>query len=407
LTLLVSIVAARLLGREAFGELGMLQSTVAMFGVFGGFGLGLTSAKHTAEYRDRDPARAGRLIILSTVVVWVTGFFASVAVLILAPLLAREILHAPHLTALLRLSAPLAGLGAVIGAQTGTLTGFEAFKAIAKVNLVAGLISFPITVSWVLLEGLEGAIWALVVSSIIMWLLNGLALKHQIAQSMISPRAGIRSGDWSILWNYSVPTLLSSVMVVMGNWLAGVVLVNRPNGYSEMGIFNAANQWFGLVFFVPNMVSQALQPVVSERYGMGDIRAVRQGLNKCILVLGCLAMPVALVGCAISPLLMSLYGPGYRGRWLTLAFAFLAAGAFSSQEPVGALLFGIGKAWLAFFFTTCWAMTFLVGALLLVRFGSEGLAGARLAAYSLNAVWCFVTAHHLLGALPRHSVNQP
>ena len=43
----------------------MIQSTVGMFGVFAGFGLGLTATKHVAEFRQSDPDRAGRIIGLS------------------------------------------------------------------------------------------------------------------------------------------------------------------------------------------------------------------------------------------------------------------------------------------------------------------------------------------------------
>jgi len=62
LMLAASVLVARMLGKTGFGELGMIRSTVGMFGVFAGFGLGLTATKHVAEFRSSDPARAGRII---------------------------------------------------------------------------------------------------------------------------------------------------------------------------------------------------------------------------------------------------------------------------------------------------------------------------------------------------------
>jgi O-antigen/teichoic acid export membrane protein len=56
-----------MLGKTGYGELGMIQTTVGMFGVFAGFGLGVTATKHVAEFRRSDPARAGRIIGLSSV----------------------------------------------------------------------------------------------------------------------------------------------------------------------------------------------------------------------------------------------------------------------------------------------------------------------------------------------------
>src|SRR5205809_607488 len=65
LTLISSIIAARILGREGFGAFGVIQGTVGSFGIFAGLGLGLTATKYVAELRVIDPKRAGRIIALS------------------------------------------------------------------------------------------------------------------------------------------------------------------------------------------------------------------------------------------------------------------------------------------------------------------------------------------------------
>src|SRR5262249_23165607 len=63
--LLASLLLARMLGKGQFGEFGMIQSTVGMFGVFAGFGMGVTLTKHIAEWRAKDPARIGRVMKLA------------------------------------------------------------------------------------------------------------------------------------------------------------------------------------------------------------------------------------------------------------------------------------------------------------------------------------------------------
>ena len=62
---LAFVIIARILGKTGFGELGMIQHTVSMFGIFTGLGLGLTATKHVAEFRSTDPSRAGRIMTLS------------------------------------------------------------------------------------------------------------------------------------------------------------------------------------------------------------------------------------------------------------------------------------------------------------------------------------------------------
>src|SRR5262245_49285850 len=90
LGLLSSVIAARLLGREGFGELGIVQGTVGLFGVFAGFGLGLTATKHVAEHRSDDPKKAGRIIALTSLVTAATALVASLVLVLVAHPLAER-----------------------------------------------------------------------------------------------------------------------------------------------------------------------------------------------------------------------------------------------------------------------------------------------------------------------------
>ena len=51
LNLLAMVLVARMVGKVGFGELGAVQSTIGMFAVFAGFGMGITAMKHVAELR--------------------------------------------------------------------------------------------------------------------------------------------------------------------------------------------------------------------------------------------------------------------------------------------------------------------------------------------------------------------
>src|SRR5262249_51806636 len=79
--LVSSIIAARLLGRGQFGALGMTQSTAGMLGIFAGLGFGLTATRFVAEFRTLNPARAGRIIALSSAVATVSGTLLALGLL--------------------------------------------------------------------------------------------------------------------------------------------------------------------------------------------------------------------------------------------------------------------------------------------------------------------------------------
>src|SRR5579862_6562755 len=107
LGLAAAIFAARILGKAVYGELGIIQSTVGMFGTFAGFGMGTTATKYVAELRIKDPARAGRIIAVSSLVSWVFSLVLMAGLYVAAPWLCLHSLAAPQLTGLLRTSGPL------------------------------------------------------------------------------------------------------------------------------------------------------------------------------------------------------------------------------------------------------------------------------------------------------------
>jgi O-antigen/teichoic acid export membrane protein len=396
LGLVSSILVARMLGKVGFGELGIIQSSVGMFGTFAGFGLGLTATKHVAEFCAKDPVRAGRIITLSSVVSWTTGGMMSVLLFVLAPWLATHTLAAPHLGGLLRVGSLLLLLGAINGAQTGALAGFEAFKRIALINLIAGIAAFPLMVGGTCWRGLEGALLGLIASQALNCLLNFHGLHAEARHAGVPLVLKGSNREWNILWRFSLPALLSGVMVGPVYWLCNTVLVNQPGGYGQMGLFNAANQWFGALLFLPGILGQAALPVLSERLGENDALRSTKVLSFYIKLNAVTVIPLVGLGCLASPLIMSSYGPGFGEAWPTLMIVLVTAGLLSVQTPVGQTIAASGRMWLGSAMNLGWATCFVLVTWLLVRWGALGLATARLVAYAVHAVWTFAFAAYLL-----------
>ncbi len=396
LMLAALVLVARMLGKMGFGELGMIRSTVGMFGVLAGFGLGLTATKHVAEFRSSDPARAGRIIGLSTLFAAVTGGLMALGLFILAPWLAEHTINAPHLTGILRIGTLILFINALNGAQTGALAGFEAFKTIAHVNLFVGLISFPILISGAYFGGLTGAVWALAINLGVNWLLNHLALRKESRRYNVSFTFRNCSRELSVLWKFSLPAVLASSLVGPVNWICNALLVNQPEGYGEMGIFSAANQWYAVLLFLPGLLGSVVLPVFSERLGQRQIKQSMRTLSLAIKTNALLVLPIVLLASIASPYIMNLYGEDFRSGWPTLVVVLLTAGLLAVQTPVGQIIAASGKMWIGFAMNFGWALTFIVSTLLLLDLGSLGLATARIIGYVFHATWVFAFAIWLI-----------
>ena len=396
LMLVAGIVVARLLGKAGYGELGIIQSTIGMFGVFAGFGLGLTATKHVAEFRQSDPDRAGRIIGLSSLFATGTGGLMSLGLFIFAPWLAEHTLNAPHLAGVLRIGALILFVSALNGAQTGALSGFEAFKTIAYVNLFVGLLSFPILIAGAYLGGLTGAIWAMAINLCFNWVFNRLALVRETRRYRVPFTFRNCGAEWPILWKFSLPAAMAGSLVGPVNWICNALLVNQPDGYGEMGIYNAANQWYAMLMFLPGLLGGVVLPVLSERLGRNDTNQSTKTMFLAIKVNALFVAPLVLIAGVASPYIMSLYGKGFTNGWLTLVVVLITASLVSINAPVGQIIAASGRMWVGFLMNLGWAFVFIFLTYSFLEMGALGIASARLGAYLLHTIWVFVFTYYCL-----------
>lgn len=383
LVLLATILVARLLGKSGYGELGMIQSTVGMFGVFAGFGLGLTATKHVAEHRQSDPVRVGRILGLSTLVACFTGGLMALGLLVFAPWLAEHTINAPHLTEQLRIGAVILFFSALNGAQTGALSGFEAFRVIARVNFLVGVISFPLLLFGTFYWGLTGAVWALALNLSSNWLLNHIALRREATRHNIPFTYRKCFEEWPVLWHFSLPAALSGVVFGPVKWACGAILVNQPGGYGEMGIFNAANQWSTAILFLPGLLAQVVLPLLSSLNGESRSLQYSQVLRTNIFLNGGIAIITVIPLVFLAPQIMSAYGVGFEQGANVLIIMAVTAIFVAVNGVVGSSIASKGKMWVGFIFNSMWACVLIGTTFLFIKYeyGSLGMALATLVSY--------------------------
>jgi O-antigen/teichoic acid export membrane protein len=402
-TLAVSVVTARILGPVGFGELAIVSSTMGSLGVFAGLGLGLTSTKYVAELRVSDPVRAGLILGLVNRAVLVSGVLIAAVLFVLAPMLAASVLNAPGLTTQLRIGCLLMLFNEINGVQIGSLAGYEAFRPIARVNLVRGLAGLPIGIAGAQLYGVYGAVVAMVMVAAIGMVLSHVALEREARRWGIRITTRGARREVSVLWRFSLPAFLGSVVVGPAGWIGNALLVNQPGGYAQLGLFNAANQWRTMVMFFPTVVGQAALPILSSLAGSADTKSTRRVLLATIAGSAGVAVPIAAVMIAANGLIMGFYGPGFAPHGDILVVVGVTVVMLAIQAPIGQLIAASGRMWLGATMNLAWSAVFIVSALALLALGlgALGLAFAYLVAYSLNSLWTLWFGFNVVRVPPR------
>lgn len=383
------LVIARVLGREGFGQLGVVQSTLQMFQVFAGFSLGLTATKYVSENRERDRSLAGRVIALTMAVALCTGVTVTLLLIAGADVLARSTLNAPGMAGPLRIASILLLLGALNGAQTGVLSGFEAFRETARINTLIGLASFVALIVGACVGGLNGVLWGMVAVGILTWLLNWSLIQdyQRRYQMRSSPRDAFR--ELGILWRFSLPSVIGSAVVFPTLWISNALLVNQPNGYAEMGYLNAMANWRAILIYIPTVINQVTIPIMCSQT---DERATLRISFSLMVVM---ALPLAAAVMFLATPILGLYGPSFAAGHSVLigGMAMLVFQCISG--PLMSSLWSKGRMWLCFGLNVLWAVIQLgFIALTVSSWGASAVAFGSALAYLVQTLFTF----HLLAA---------
>jgi len=388
LGLLASIFVVRILGKVTMGEMGIIQSTVGMFSAFAGLGLGLTATKHVAEYQAKNRSLVGETIGVLSLISWVSGSLMTVIMICVCGWLARHSLAAPELATPMRIGSFLLLFGVINGVQTGVLSGFEAFKSIARVNLISGIANFPLMVAGAYWGGLRGAVTGMVASLAFNCALNFFAVRRETKKAGVKVTFHHFRQHWNLLWTFGLPGMLSGAISGPVGWITSTALVTQRGGYAEMGIYNATNSWFQLVAFLPNLLGQVLLPILSSYAAKNDGRGANRAVFVATWANVLVVLPILAVGCGLSRLIMGLYGPGFAEGWPVLVLALLSAGMLTIQGPITNQLIANSKMWAYFVAHILWGTLFVATTYLWVpAHGGTGLALARLVAYIANGLW--------------------
>lgn len=386
--MLSMMIVARILGKEEYGQLGIIQSSLMMFEAIAALGMGTTTTKHIAEYRNTDKSKVSKIIKFTRITNFVTAVSFGVVIYLIAPWISTNLLGSAALTDYVRISSLILFFTNFGGGRLSILIGFEAYPWMAFVNGITGCMTVLFIPGCAYFYGIEGALWGLVAVSAANALMNFVLSIRVIRKEGIPKAAALTRDEWRLLWEFSLPTMMASILYAPVNWLGGAYLV-RASGYGEMGLFSAVNQWFSILLFVPLMVTKVFLPIFADQGGRGRERELGRILGKALKVIVLVSLFPAATVAISSPWIMSLYGKDYSEASTMLIIISFAAFVASSQNMLGDVLTTINRTWLHFAANMVWAIVYLSSVVILVGFGFKamGLCLAMLIAFIIKLMF--------------------
>jgi O-antigen/teichoic acid export membrane protein len=399
---LTNIAIANLLGREIFGEYGMIQSTLTTFVGIAQAAGGITATKYVAEFRSSDKEKAGRVLGLCTATTAATGVIGTLLILFCAPWLASTTLKASFLARPLQIAGAVVLFTVMNAYQMGALAGLESYREWAIVNGLQGPVQLGICSFSAWRWGLQGAVTGLLATSAIRWLVLHFALVREAKRQGIVFRY---SGIWqerSILLKFALPAAISGLSAPPAMWLGNTFLVRQASGYSQMALFSAALNLKNVVMFLPVLLNSVGFSLLNNH------RAGESGsqYRTVFWVTVCSVAATALAGAAFvgvfGRLILRLYGKNFPEAYPALLVLLCCAVLESIAMAVYLIIGAEEKMWLSLL------IVMLPRDIAIVLFaywltplhGALGLSFAHLSAWAICSAVIFTVVARI-GLTPR------
>ena len=378
-----ALAAARVLGREGFGELALVQLTITTAGTLVSWQLAQAGTRFVSHFRQSSAAQAAGIARLVTILSGAFGIAAMLALLLFAEWISRQILRQASLAPLLRLASPGVPCILIAGAQAAILNGYEAFALGARVSALGSGAVLLGVVAGGFTAGVKGAAAGWVAGNAVLCLCGYSALRK--FRMTITADAAARV-PVSALFFYALP-LFTAGTVFAAVLLRANALLGQQHSLSQVALYAAADRIHLILLFVPTAVFAAMFPILSNLQSQGDFSGYRKVLGTVVQITALvLVVPAALMA-LLSSRVCSMFGPDFRAGGPVLAILSLATVFEALNMLLGYLMIITGRVWLRSCIDI--GLALLLGgcaSFWIPRFGSLGLAAAYAASFAVAAI---------------------
>jgi O-antigen/teichoic acid export membrane protein len=378
------IILARILTTNEYGQYGMLKSTIDNFLIFASMGIGLTTTKYISEFKNTDKEVASSILGTALITVLVLGVIIAGVIFFLSDYISLNLLNAPSLGNLLNIVAVIIVLTAFNGIQNGALLGLQSFKKISIVNIFQGLILFFGLCIGGYFYGVQGAITGNLIATIFVTLLIQYMLRKECHKNGLTISLKKWKNRLKTIYKFALPASLSTIITAPTVWILNTMLVNTPNGYSELGIYSAVVVLTIIIQMLNGSISNVLLPIfLANDTALSPKKEFFNYFGAWFVALT-IAIPLIVFPEFVGFILGSKYPPD-KVKWI-LSLALFSSLIIAHRQGVARDLIMKNKMWLSVFSMGQWALTSYFCFLFLKQYGAIGFAMSFCIGYITNLI---------------------
>lgn len=380
LALSAGIIVARFLGKDIYGEYGIILNALMSIAIFSTFGLGYTATKFVAENKKNNPEYIGAILRYSRNITLTLSGVMAIGLFFSSSYIAFSVFEAPHLANSLRLVAVWIIFNAVTTTQVGVLSGFGDFKGMARVNTIVGISTFIFSIILTYYWLLNGALIAFLFTQILNWWLNFRLVNRNL--SGLKNSTALEKPLLKEILKFSFPVALQEALYSLTSWFTVLLLV-KLSTYGELGLYSAAMQWNAIILFIPGILRNVILSHLSE--ANNNEQRFNRVLKITLLFNFIMTFIPFLFVLTFSSLISNFYGSSFSGLTKLINASIFSTIISSIMNVYSQSYMSKGKNWLMFFMRI-FRDSFIVLSLYYLLSNTNELSASLLLVYSSLAI---------------------
>ena len=254
ITIISTKFIAILLGPFGVGINGLFNSTITLISSITNLGLGNSAIKDVAAaYKSGDKNKVGTIVAVLRRLVWITGIFGALIMIILSPMLSDWTFENKNYTVPFILISITLLLNQIKVGQGVILSGTRQLKYMAKSSLIGSFFGLCFTVPLYFFFSVNGIVPAIIISSI-----TSLVLTTYFSNKIKFEKVKIDSKTTLLIGKDMITMGLIfgiSSMIMLGMAYLIRIYIGKTGGVNQVGLYSAG---FAIITTYTNLIFRSM-----------------------------------------------------------------------------------------------------------------------------------------------------
>ncbi|MCF6151590.1 MAG: flippase [Candidatus Kuenenia stuttgartiensis] len=304
------VIIARFFSAEAFGLFTLGLTVVRIADILARLGLNTGAMRFVSIYRKDDHGRVKGILIISSVISFISGIALGVVVYFCAGYISEYVFHKPELTDIVKTFAPCVPFMATMMVIAMASQGFHTTKYNAYIkDIIQPSANIVLTGIFLYLGfGLLWIIAAFVISHAIALLAGFYFIARQfpgMIKKTIKPVYETKN-----LLSYSIPMLFTGFLQLLILWV-NIIMLGYMKSSIDVGIYRAASQIPIVLTIILTASNSIYAPAIAEMHHLGQAERLNKIFQTTTRWVFLLTLPVTLVLIFSPGEVMAIFGHDY------------------------------------------------------------------------------------------------